>query len=635
MVFKSEPVPFDRAGIIDDVNDVIINKDENDRKVIEKAFDFYEKEYYKILKEIDPVYDSESFEYKYASNQKKYEDLKEIERGIKEGKSIDGFRDLIPKIKNSTEEYFKNVQIIKNGSAIQVIEKIGPDNIRKMNKAEEIIEEFNLKLKDIKISFDEIYENFKEVLSLYNKENVDFKESQILHNLENDLVISTLAKIIKENGGKNESIEKSANKFDEYLRMLVNKEIFLKNDKGIVKEENKKEISEIQEEKQKSEEVKIIKDVKNEKSIEDIINNEPIVEKDKLEIKTTPIGIESIKEESSKKEYYNENLFKSISDSYNIKELKLEKDKLDKKYDKENKVSFINELKSERTGDVKKNKEESLFGTEFFKSVFGDYYVEKDFESKEYDKENKVNFINELKSERTDNVKKNKEESSFESEFLKSIFGDYYKDFESKRYNKENIRELKSEKDKLDNVKEFIEKDSFKSKDNENNKFKSVEELNLKNVKSNKEIKDSFFIKNTEDIILNNDKKTSEIEIKKEIDTIKETASQKLNNDIKEINLEEKRRNEQDFLKPKEEVKNIIEKEVIFKPEDKILEKGERIDNEKEKLNNEKEKFISTFLETFNEKLTPKLDSIIMLLSQLNETIQNPLLTIDVNKKFE
>lgn len=513
IIFKSEAGAFDRAGINEKTaqNTDVADKAKSAEKAIKEASDFYKKEYVKALKEIDPAYTHEAFQYKYAHNSRD-SDLKYIRRTIDEGEAIDSAKDLIPRAKKTAQGYVSNAQVIKNGSVTKIIEKVGIKNIKEMDGAEVVIEQFNEKLKGTKISFDSLLDKFSSILEFYDSSNTDTKQLQTLYSHENNAIISALAKIIQRDGGKNEAIDKSAGKFDEYLKVLS---------------ENKGNPLEGAKEKAATE-----------------------TQKEESKLKTETQKIESVKEETTKSEVKKETPTEVKTETKSSVENQIDKATAETGKKEESKSIAI-----EKKSTIKKSKESTVV-EDIIKDLFGDRFTSE-------------------KTPKTDG----KVESTIES--ILGVTSDAKSDITGlgKKVEKAKSTPLESTKTSI-----------------------------LSTDKSTLE------------------KKSTGVETKKESGSIKETVPQKLSS-VTPTPVVSKEIAGENISKTSESMSS-ENKEEITSSENKAPTET-KSEEKKEEMGKD------TQASEEGDGLSKKMDLMISLLSQLNDTLQGPLLVTNSSKKFE
>ena len=192
ITFKADPI--ERAGV-----------------VVGEAISFYNTEFEKDIKEIDPAYDPKALEYKNSSHPS-LEDTVRINKTIEDGGVIDSAKDLSPMAKRDSNNLVQFAQGIKTGSPSQVIEKIGIDKIKEMPAFKEVSEKYNSQMKDESLYLQKVLSGFSDIIEAFN--NPEPHQGSLLYTKQNNDIISALSKILKQEGLKNEEINISAGNFD-------------------------------------------------------------------------------------------------------------------------------------------------------------------------------------------------------------------------------------------------------------------------------------------------------------------------------------------------------------------------------------------------------------------------------------
>ena len=268
-IFKSEGEAFDRAKINAEIrsgNTGAVTPEIGDsmraaEKATTQAKSFYDQVYNDELKALDPAYDKNDpfYQYAYASTSS---DKKDIQEKIEEGQAVDG-KEIVPMAKQAAGTKVGNAKALKSGTVTQIAEQIGIKEIKSMEEFDTVSSDFNSKTKDESLKFETLLSAFSRIIGQLN-EGLGIgaklpKETE----LKNNAIISALAKILSAEGIKNESISKMAERYDENLKNLINSK--QTGIEGIKQEEKKPEKTEPTAE-VKSQEQKIEAAIQPEKS---------------------------------------------------------------------------------------------------------------------------------------------------------------------------------------------------------------------------------------------------------------------------------------------------------------------------------------------------------------------------------
>jgi len=240
-IFKSGEGAFDRAKykeqeaatfVSDGINVRSTGKeiDEDLKKkkksaddVIKEANKFYDNEFEKNLKALDPAYDPSIIYYSEAysdggSNRNK------IRRKIEDGEAVDG-KEIFEMSKGSAQNKIGNAQKLKTGSVTQIVENLGVKNIKEYEKYDSVKEEFDSKVKDDKLKFDPLLDKFLNILSYFNGDGgpMTDQKNKILFTPENNAIISAFAKILEGEGFGSESVLAMSKRYDDNLAKLIDK----------------------------------------------------------------------------------------------------------------------------------------------------------------------------------------------------------------------------------------------------------------------------------------------------------------------------------------------------------------------------------------------------------------------------
>ena len=268
-IFKSEGEAFDRAKINAEIrsgNTGAVTAEVGDsmraaEKATTQAKSFYDQVYNDELKALDPAYDKNDpfYQYAYAGTSS---DKKDIQEKIEEGQAVDG-KEIVPMAKQAAGTKVGNAKALKSGTVTQIAEQIGIKEIKSMEEFETVSSDFNSKTKDESLKFDTLLSAFSRIIGQLN-EGLGIgaklpKETE----LKNNAIISALAKILSAEGIRNESISKMAERYEENLKNLISSK--QSGIEGIKQEEKKPETPEPTAE-VKSEEQKIEAAIQPEKS---------------------------------------------------------------------------------------------------------------------------------------------------------------------------------------------------------------------------------------------------------------------------------------------------------------------------------------------------------------------------------
>ena len=240
-IFKSGEGAFDRAKYkeqeaatveSDGINVRLTGKeiDEDLKKkkksaddAIKEANKFYNNEFEKNLKALDPAYDPKLIYYSEAysdggSNRNK------IRRKIEDGEAVDG-KEISEMSKSAAENKIGNAQKLKTGSVTQIVENLGLKNIKEFDLYGDVKSDFDSKVKDENSKFDTLLKKFSAILGYFNGDGgpMSTQKAAILYTPENNSIIAALAKILEEQGFDSESVLAMAKKYDDNLGKLIEK----------------------------------------------------------------------------------------------------------------------------------------------------------------------------------------------------------------------------------------------------------------------------------------------------------------------------------------------------------------------------------------------------------------------------
>jgi hypothetical protein len=239
-IFKSGEGAFDRAKykeqeaatfVSDGINVRSTGKeiDEDLKKkkksaddVIKEANKFYDNEFEKNLKALDPAYDPKLIYYSEA-----YSDggmnRNKIRRKIEDGEAVDG-KEISEMSKSAAENKIGNAQKLKTGSVTQIVENLGIRNIKEFDLYEDVKSDFDSKVKDENSKFDPLLKKFSAILRYFNdKGPMAGQNSAVLFTPDNNSIISAFAKILEGQGFSSESVLAMSKKYDDNLAKLIEK----------------------------------------------------------------------------------------------------------------------------------------------------------------------------------------------------------------------------------------------------------------------------------------------------------------------------------------------------------------------------------------------------------------------------
>ena len=308
-VFKSSEGAFDRAkyeeqdkartvsdGITarstgKEIDEDLVKKKKSADQVIKEANKFYDDSFEKNLKGLDPAYDPSLIYYSEAysdggSNKNK------IKRKLEKGETIDG-KEIFEMSKQAAENKIGNALVLKDGRVTDILDNLGISDVKNFDLYEDVKSDFNDKIKDEKIKFEPLLDNFSKLLQYFTvkESSLASQYAPILHTPENMAIISALAKVLEAEGFTNESVTNMSKKYDENIKKLIEKKEGKKAE-DVIKEaaqEAKKE------EAKKSTEESKIEEKKEEKKEENKPGDLPKPEEKKEEVKVEEKKIEETK----------------------------------------------------------------------------------------------------------------------------------------------------------------------------------------------------------------------------------------------------------------------------------------------------------------------------------------------------
>ena len=227
-IFKSSGGSFDRAkveidmmksgeaSITSEIGDSMVKSD----KAYKEASDFYNQIFKEEIKALDPAYDPSSTNYIYAYSPAST-DKRKIKRDIEKGEEIDG-NEIVPIAKESAASKVKNATALKIGSVTQIVENVGIKTIKNdMEGFENVKNDFNSKVQDENLKFEKLLDKFQDILSFFR--NPQPRQQSLLYTPENNAIISALAKILSQEGFDSDSVKSMSAKYDEYVDSLSSK----------------------------------------------------------------------------------------------------------------------------------------------------------------------------------------------------------------------------------------------------------------------------------------------------------------------------------------------------------------------------------------------------------------------------
>ena len=240
-VFKSSEGAFDRAKykeqedatfVSDGINVRLTGKeiDEDLKKkkksaddVIKEANKFYDDSFEKNVKGLDPAYDPSLIYYSEAysdggSNKNK------IKRKLEKGETIDG-KEIFEMSKEAAENKIGNALVLRDGRVTDIVDNLGISDVKNFDLYEDVKSDFNDKIKDEKIKFEPLLDNFSKLLQYFTvkESSLASQYAPILYTPENMAIISALAKVLEAEGFTNESVTKMAKAYDDNIKKLIEK----------------------------------------------------------------------------------------------------------------------------------------------------------------------------------------------------------------------------------------------------------------------------------------------------------------------------------------------------------------------------------------------------------------------------
>jgi hypothetical protein len=236
-IFKSGEGAFDRAKYKEqeratvtssgqitgkEIDEDLKKKKKSADDVIKEANKFYNEEFQKNIKALDPAYDSDLVYYEKAYSGDS-SDRSNIKRKIEDGEALDG-KEISEMSKKTAENKLGNAQILKTGNVTQIVENLGIKNVKEYGKYDSVKEEFDSKITDENFKFDSLLKKFSSILSVFNDSGpMASQTASALYTPENNSIISALAKILEGEGFNNESVLAMSKRYDENLGKLIDK----------------------------------------------------------------------------------------------------------------------------------------------------------------------------------------------------------------------------------------------------------------------------------------------------------------------------------------------------------------------------------------------------------------------------
>jgi hypothetical protein len=229
--FKSGGEAFDRAEIykkIEPGNTSAITPEVGDAmreagKVSKKAIDFYNEAFNKEIKALDPSYTptgegSVFYTFAYSDSGS---DRRKIERKIEKGETVDG-KEIVTMAKGSASTKVENAKTLKTGTVTQIVERVGAKEIKQMDAYEDVKNDFDSKVKSENVKFDKLLDKLQEIATIMDRPGPGVS-TQDIYTPENNAIISAVAKILKEEGLTNESVNTTSEKYDNNIEALIKK----------------------------------------------------------------------------------------------------------------------------------------------------------------------------------------------------------------------------------------------------------------------------------------------------------------------------------------------------------------------------------------------------------------------------
>jgi len=230
-IFSTGAGAFDRAGYNEaitkgaaaTIKDEDTEKRKTADKVQEEAQKYYNAKYEESIKKIDPAYDSKSVEASVAELTYN-RNLREIKKNIDEGKPLEGVKDILPLAEESAENRISLTKSLKTGTTTQIAEKVGISNIKEMKAFDEVSEDFDAATKNEKLTLEESLSSLSRILSFFNNEIRDANVAAKMFTPQNNATISAIARILEKEGFSSEIVKTMSKRFEENLAKFAEKE---------------------------------------------------------------------------------------------------------------------------------------------------------------------------------------------------------------------------------------------------------------------------------------------------------------------------------------------------------------------------------------------------------------------------
>lgn len=588
-IFKSEGTAFDRAKIESDVSagrtgaltGEVAESMRKAEEVSKEAGEFYTKIFKDEIKALDSAYDPSSIYYYYAYSPES-SDKKKIKRSIEKGEVVDG-KEIVEIAKDSASTKVRNATALKAGSVTQIVEAVGMKTLKNdMESFETVKNEFDSKIQNEDFKFEKLLDKFNDIIDFFR--NPQPGQQNILYTTENNAIISALAKILSNEGFDSESVKVVSSKYEDNLNKLADK-----SKKGI------ESVTESLEQK------------KNEESASSVSSEQKIEkreeEKRDQEQKTESIGNQPIPQENVQK---NQTVIvteqqKIIEASEKPKESKIES-------------ALVEEKKSEAN----------------LKPESSSQSIESSIPlaSKESTAPVSPTQVTGGVTNEGPEQKIIGDESS--ASFLKDMFGGLLSSTDSKRSEvKEGLTGLLDQMSSVKGPKPLTEELSA-IESNTSSSSTLVTSAMSTEVSPTKSAQEktpvSGIFKSLEKI---QEKSGSSPETLSKIGGIKETVTQKLSSPLQVETKanEEKNTNQQSVAQEVTSTEVKTESMSSSEASEKVGESSNRVSQTSSSEETKGDKG--------NEDLSSKMETMISLLSQLNDTLSGPLLVTSTTKKFE
>ena len=237
-VFKSSAGAFDRAKyeeqdkarvVTDGVNvrltgkeidEDLVEKKKSVDKVAGEAIKFYNESYTKNIK-LDPSIDTNAIYYREAYSGAD-SDKSQIKRKLDKGETIDG-KEIFEMSKQAAENKIGNALVLKDGRVTDILDNLGISEVEDFDLYEDVKSDFDSKIKDEKIKFEPLLDNFSKLLQYFTvkESSLASQYAPILYTPENNAIISALAKVLEAEGFTSESVVKMSKAYDDNIKKLI------------------------------------------------------------------------------------------------------------------------------------------------------------------------------------------------------------------------------------------------------------------------------------------------------------------------------------------------------------------------------------------------------------------------------